>query len=85
MIMDNKYGLGGAKVAHAHHETKLKSSSTSTQACHSCRHDRLIYCPTLSDHYCVKCGNIRMTFQRGILQATVPIISDGKVVSLAEK
>jgi hypothetical protein len=63
--MDNKYGLGGAKVAHAHHETKLKSSSTSTQACHSCRHDRLIYCPTLSDHYCVKCGKYQNDIPTG--------------------
>jgi ribosomal protein L32 len=56
IAMDNKYGLGSAKVAHAHHESKLKSSHLPARACSNCGHDRLILCPTMNDHYCEKCG-----------------------------
>lgn len=54
--MDNKYGLGSAKVAHAHHEATHKSSSVSSKGCIHCGHDRLTLCPTLNDHFCEECG-----------------------------
>ncbi len=54
--MDNKYGLGSAKVAYAHHEATHKSSSAPAKACLYCGHDHLTLCPTLNDHYCEACG-----------------------------
>jgi len=54
--MDNKYGLGSAKVAHAHHEAKHKHTPLMTRICAHCGHDHLTLCPTMNDHYCAKCG-----------------------------
>jgi len=54
--MDNKYGLGGAKVATAHHETKHDASSLLAIACHNCGSTQLTLCPTMNDHYCKDCG-----------------------------
>lgn len=54
--MDNKYGLGSAKVAHVHHDAKLKSSAAPAMACRHCGSDHLILCPTMNDHFCKDCG-----------------------------
>lgn len=55
--MDNKYGLGSAKVAYAHHEAaKHKPTSAPVRVCCYCGHDQLTFCPTLDDHYCEACG-----------------------------
>ena len=54
--MDNKYGLGSAKVAHVHHDAKHGTSTASAMACRNCGSDRLILCPTLNDHFCKDCG-----------------------------
>jgi hypothetical protein len=52
--MENKYGLGSTKVAQKQHDAKVKA--TSVKACKFCGHGSLTLCPTLSDHYCEKCG-----------------------------
>lgn len=55
--MDNKYGLGSAKVAYAHHEATHKPAlATTAKACCHCGYEKLTYCPTLEDHYCEACG-----------------------------
>lgn len=55
--MDNKYGLGSAKVATAHHhEVKRKSSAGSVLLCQYCSSDQLVLCPSVNDHYCISCG-----------------------------
>lgn len=53
--MDNKYGLGSAKVAHIHHDAKHPASEAAL-SCHHCGGTRLILCPTLNDHFCKDCG-----------------------------
>lgn len=53
--MDNKYGLGSAKVAHEHHDTKVKSS-TKPALCRFCGHDHLTLSPSMNDHRCDSCG-----------------------------
>lgn len=53
--MDNKYGLGSAKVATAHHETKHPVSPSPT-SCNYCGSAQLTLCPTMNDHYCKDCG-----------------------------
>jgi hypothetical protein len=52
--MDNKYGLGSAKVSHVAHERH--TGSQQAMACQYCGSDRLILCPTLNDHFCKDCG-----------------------------
>lgn len=54
--MDNKYGLGSAKVATAHHEVHHKPDPTAHVTCRFCYSIGLILCPTLNDHYCKDCG-----------------------------
>lgn len=54
--MDNKYGLGSARVATAHQETRQKSSAGAVMLCQYCSSDQLILCPTMDDHYCKSCG-----------------------------
>ncbi len=63
--MDNKYGLGSAKVATAHHETHHKPSSTQSMACRFCNSSNLIFCPTLEDHYCKECGEYQSDLPAG--------------------
>jgi hypothetical protein len=53
--MDNKYGLGSTKVAHAHHDAR-RAAHPHAVACHYCGSDQLILCPTLNDHFCKDCG-----------------------------
>lgn len=54
--MDNKYGLGGAKVATEHHETHHKTGRHGPEKCKFCGHDQLILCPTMHDHRCAACN-----------------------------
>lgn len=54
--MDNKYGLGSARVATAHHETHHKPAAEQQLCCRYCFSVELILCPTLNDHYCKECG-----------------------------
>ncbi len=54
--MDNKYGLGSAKVATAHHQHHHKTASSTSASCRFCNASTLILCPTLNDHYCKECG-----------------------------
>ncbi len=53
--MDNKYGLGGIKVAIGHHETHHKTMAHVLQ-CRFCGSSHLILSPTLHDHSCADCG-----------------------------
>jgi hypothetical protein len=53
--MDNKYGLGSARVATAHHETHHKAEGEQL-ICRFCYSIELMLCPTLNDHYCKECG-----------------------------
>ena len=54
--MDNKYGLGSAKVAHEHHDAQLKSSGKAVLHCRFCGSDQLVLCQTMKDHRCEACG-----------------------------
>ena len=62
--MDNKYGLGSAKVACAHHETK-RHSSPLPATCRLCGSERLTLCPTMNDHFCVDCGEYQRDLPLG--------------------
>ena len=63
--MDNKYGLGSAKVATAHHETHHKPDSTQPMTCRFCYSVNLMLCPTLNDHYCKECGQYQSDVPMG--------------------
>lgn len=63
--MDNKYGLGSAKVSHVHHDAKQGTSTAPAMACHNCGSDRLILCPTLNDHFCKDCGEYQSDVPAG--------------------
>lgn len=54
--MENKYGLGSAKVANEHHDAKLKSSSHAELMCRFCGNAQLTLCLTMNDHRCEVCG-----------------------------
>ena len=62
--MDNKYGLGSAKVATAHHE-QHKPTSLSDIVCRFCNSAQLILCPSLNDHYCKECGQYQSDIPTG--------------------
>jgi hypothetical protein len=62
--MDNKYGLGSAKVATAHHETKHPATPTPA-TCIDCGSGQLILCPTMNDHYCKDCGQYQSDLPAG--------------------
>jgi len=52
LVMDNKYGLGGAKVATEHH----KVVATHPVNCRFCDSPHLTFSPTMHDHSCADCG-----------------------------
>jgi hypothetical protein len=54
--MDNKYGLGSAKVAKEHHETHHKVTIHHVPHCKFCHHCDLVLCQTMHDHCCANCG-----------------------------
>ena len=63
--MDNKYGLGSAKVATAHHDSKAKSDSPDYLSCCYCGSLNLFFCSTMSDHYCKDCGEYQSDVPAG--------------------
>lgn len=63
-IMDNKYALGGTKVAHEHHDAKLKSTHPPPH-CRFCMSVQLIYNATLDDHLCDECGQYQEDMPKG--------------------
>jgi hypothetical protein len=54
--MDNKYGLGGAKVATEHHQHHHKTASAQPLSCKFCGSLHLVLSPTMHDHSCADCG-----------------------------
>lgn len=54
--MDNKYGLGGAKVATEQHETHHKKTDITPKSCKNCGGTQLMLCLTMHDHRCIDCG-----------------------------
>ena len=61
--MDNKYGLGSAKVSHVAHERH--ASHTPSMACRFCGSEHLILCPTMNDHFCKDCGEYQADVPAG--------------------
>ncbi|MFM9912879.1 MAG: hypothetical protein ACKVN9_05040 [Methylophilaceae bacterium] len=62
--MDNKYALGSSKVAHEHHDAKLKETSPVLH-CRFCGGEHLIYSPTMEDHHCQDCGQNQEDLPQG--------------------
>ncbi|MDR2875082.1 MAG: hypothetical protein LBV44_04040 [Methylobacillus sp.] len=62
--MDNKYGLGSAKMSHVAHERHAASHQLSA-ACHRCGGTQLILCATLNDHFCKDCGEYQNDIPAG--------------------
>ncbi|HEY9276907.1 MAG TPA: hypothetical protein VIO87_01735 [Methylotenera sp.] len=55
--MDNKYGLGGAKVATEHHTQHHKTAHPHHPVhCKFCGSSNLVLSPTMHDHSCADCG-----------------------------
>ena len=54
--MDNKYGLGGAKVAQVHHDAHHKEEVLHATECKFCGSNKLALSPTMHDHLCSECG-----------------------------
>jgi hypothetical protein len=63
--MDNKYGLGGTKVATGHHEIHHKSPMTHVKHCKFCGGADLVHCPTMQDHRCGHCGELQNDVPQG--------------------
>lgn len=63
--MDNKYGLGSAKVAHVHQDAKRGAATVPAMTCYNCGSDRLILCPTMNDHFCKDCGEYQSDIPAG--------------------
>ncbi len=53
--MDNKYGLGSAKVATAHHNL-VHAANGVLMVCRHCSGSNLTLNLSLNDHYCEDCG-----------------------------
>lgn len=54
--MDNKYGLGGAKVAQVKHDAHHKEKVLHPTHCKCCGSNELTLSPTMHDHRCHACG-----------------------------
>jgi hypothetical protein len=55
--MDNKYGLGSAKVAQVHHDAHHKGGvALHPLKCKYCEHAHLTLSATMQDHVCRACG-----------------------------
>lgn len=64
-VMDNKYGLGGTKVASEHHETRHKTVVQHAQYCKFCNSTHLVLSPTMHDHRCADCGEWQNDIPQG--------------------
>lgn len=58
--MDNKYGLGSAKVATEHLQSQQKQARASHAVCRFCYSTTLVHCATMQDHRCASCGEWQM-------------------------
>ncbi len=57
LAMDNKYGLGSAKVATEHHTHHHKTAHPHHPAhCKFCGSSHLVLSPSMHDHSCADCG-----------------------------
>lgn len=54
--MDNKYGLGSARVATEHHEFSHKAVPIHADHCKFCGSGHLVLSPSMHDHSCAECG-----------------------------
>ncbi len=54
--MDNKYGLGSAKVATVHHDAHHKETVLHATECKFCGSNQLAISTTMQDHLCNACG-----------------------------
>lgn len=64
--MDNKYGLGGAKVATEHHESHHKTVANHHPThCRFCGSADLVLSPTMHDHSCAACGEWQSDVPQG--------------------
>lgn len=63
--MDNKYGLGSAKVATEHHETHHKAAVSHATNCKFCGSANLVLSPTMHDHRCADCGEWQTDIPQG--------------------
>jgi hypothetical protein len=63
--MDNKYGLGGVKVATGHHETHHKTPKSIAEKCKFCSCEQLVLSPTMHDHRCAECGEWQNDIPQG--------------------
>jgi len=63
--MDNKYGLGGAKVATEHHDSHHKTVAQHPLHCKFCGSAHLVLSPTMHDHSCADCGKLQNDVPQG--------------------
>ncbi len=63
--MDNKYGLGGAKVATGHHEVHHKTPKNNAEKCKFCGCEQLVLCLTMHDHRCAECDEWQNDIPQG--------------------
>lgn len=64
--MDNKYGLGSAKVATVHHETHHKDEAVlHVTECYACGSHQLSLSTTMHDYVCVDCGEWQNDIPQG--------------------
>lgn len=64
--MDNKYGLGGTRVATEHRQTHHKTLPVHHQIhCLYCGSAQLVLSPTMQDHCCSDCGEWQNDIPQG--------------------
>ncbi|MEO6118324.1 MAG: hypothetical protein ABIP37_04560 [Methylotenera sp.] len=63
--MDNKYGLGSARVATGHHETHHKAEVLHATNCKFCGSASLVLSPSMHDHCCTDCGKWQNDIPQG--------------------
>ena len=63
--MDNKYGLGSAKVATEHHMSHHKVHGSHAAYCKFCGSERLVLSPSMHDHSCADCGKWQNDIPQG--------------------
>lgn len=64
--MDNKYELGGSKVAAEYHEVHHRTPSVLHPVeCRRCGSTHLVLCPSMHDHCCMDCGGWQSDVPQG--------------------